>query len=92
MIGPDFNAIEANNSGFNIRQKLVLLVMDVLLLAELTFCFWLGYRDPDNLTITFLKFYLPMFLVTLVGGVYMARRFRDPAPAGDMSGSILQDM
>lgn len=92
MIGPDFKAIEANKSGFNIHQKLVLLAMDVMLLAELTFCLWLSYRDPDNLTVTFLKFYLPMFLPTLIGGVYMARRFRDPAPDADAPDSILQDM
>ncbi|MEF2144301.1 MAG: hypothetical protein V3573_02545 [Desulfovibrionaceae bacterium] len=81
MIGPDFKAIESANQGFNSRQKLALLGMDLLLLLELTFCLWLGYRNPDTLTVVFLKSYVPMFLPTLIGGVYLARRFRDPAPA-----------
>ncbi|MDD4733029.1 MAG: hypothetical protein PHX58_13985 [Desulfovibrio sp.] len=92
MIGPDFNAIEAANQGFNIRQKLVLLVMDILLLAELTFCLWLAFQNPDNLTITFLKYYLPLFLVTLAGGIFFARRYRDRPAARPQSGHLLEDI
>lgn len=88
MIGPDFQAIEANTTGFNLRQKLVLLGMDVLLLAELTFCLWLAFRDPDNLTGTFIRCYVPLFLPTLIGGVLLARRFRDPAPAEEETGIL----
>jgi|GEM_PF-767926 hypothetical protein len=92
MIGPDFNAIEAANQGFNIRQKLVLLVMDILLLAELTFCLWLAFQNPDNLTITFLKYYLPLFLVTLAGGIFFARRYRDQLPERRGPRRILEDL
>jgi uncharacterized membrane protein len=92
MIGPDFKAIENASTGFNTRQKLVLLSMDALLLMELTFCLWLAYLDPNNLTATFIKCYLPMFLPTLIGGVLLARRFRDPAPTRGEASGILDNI
>lgn len=91
MIGPDFKAIEASNSGFNVRQKLVLVCMDVLLLTELTFCLWLAYQHQDTFAATFLKTYLPLFLPTLAAGVWLARRFRDPVPVCGEKG-ILDSM
>ena len=61
----------------NIRQKLVVIIMDVLLLVELGISIYLGYRNPEDLTIVFLKTYVPALIVTVVAARVMLRRFRD---------------
>ena len=61
----------------NIKQKFVVIIMDVLLLAELGISIYLGYRDPENLTIVFLKTYVPALIVTMVAARVMLRWFRD---------------
>jgi len=61
----------------NIKQKFVVIIMDVLLLAELGISIYLGYRDPENLTIVFLKTYVPALIVTVVAARVMLRWFRD---------------
>jgi hypothetical protein len=63
----------------NIKQKLVVIIMDVLLLAELGISIYLGYRNPENLTIVFLKSYVPALIVTVVAARVMLRYFRDQA-------------
>jgi hypothetical protein len=63
----------------NIRQKLVVIIMDVLLLVELGISIYLGYRNPEDLTIVFLKTYVPALIVTVVAARVMLRRFRDQA-------------
>lgn len=49
----------------NLKQKIVVVVMDALLLAELTLAIYLGYRDPGNQTEIFLKTFLPALVVTV---------------------------
>ncbi len=61
----------------NLKQKLVVIIMDVLLLAELGLSIYVGYRDPENLTIVFLKTYVPALIVTVVAARVMLKRFRD---------------
>ena len=61
----------------NIKQKLIVFIMDVLLLAELGVSIYFAYRDPENLTIVFLKIYVPALVVTIVTARLMLKRFRD---------------
>jgi hypothetical protein len=63
----------------NIKQKFVVIIMDVLLLVELGISIYLGYRNPENLTIVFLKTYVPALIVTVVAARVMLRYFRDQA-------------
>lgn len=50
----------------NIKQRIVIITMDVLLLAELAISIYLGHRQPDNLTLVFLRTYIPAMLVTVI--------------------------
>ncbi len=65
----------------NMKQKILLIVMDVLLLAELAFTFYRCSVAGGDLSETFLRTYVPMFIPTLVVFIYFVRKNRDPQPA-----------
>ncbi len=68
----------------NARQRLVVVVMDVLLLAELAGCMFLASRTPELMAAQFLKTYVPLMLATVVGARLIMRRLRaedEPARA-----------
>ena len=50
----------------NGKQKLIVVVMDLLLLIELAVAVYLGYQQQENLTIIFLRTYVPAMLVTVI--------------------------
>lgn len=60
----------------NVKQKIVVLVMDLLLLAELTWSIYLGHGRGDEMTAVFLRTFLPLALVTVVSGRLLVRRWR----------------
>lgn len=61
----------------NGRQRTVILFMNLLLLAELTVCMYLGQQDPDNLTLFFLKSFLPAAATTIIGARLLIKRLRN---------------
>lgn len=65
----------------NPAQRLVVVVMDVLILAELAFCMYWGSRTPEAMASEFLRLYVPLLLVTVVGARLAMRRLRSPEPA-----------
>ena len=67
----------------NIRQKLVVVVMDVLLLTELSVSLYLACQDPENLTEVFLRTYIPCLLVTVWTARRWIRRW-ETLPAGEV--------
>jgi hypothetical protein len=50
----------------NKKQKLIVVVMDLLLLIELAGAVYLGYQHQENLTVIFLRTYVPAMLVTVI--------------------------
>ncbi len=58
----------------NGKQKLVVILMDFLLLVELTATIYLSHRNEDSMTLTFLKMYLPVCLATILSCKYCIRR------------------
>jgi hypothetical protein len=64
------------DKGMNFKQRVVLIVMDVLILTELVFSIYLGYRNQENLTVIFLKTYIPTVIVTIIIGRVLIRRLR----------------
>ena len=50
----------------NGKQKLIVVVMDLLLLIELAVAVYLGYQHQENLTIIFLRTYVPAMLITVI--------------------------
>ncbi|NJB68057.1 hypothetical protein GGQ74_001730 [Desulfobaculum xiamenense] len=60
----------------NARQRVVVVIMDIMLLLELCLCMYYGSAKAENLTIFFLKVYLPALLVTVITARIFIRRFR----------------
>ncbi|MFZ0613132.1 MAG: hypothetical protein WAM73_12910 [Desulfobacterales bacterium] len=50
----------------NGKQKLIVVAMDLLLLIELAVAVYLGYQHQENLTVIFLRTYVPAMLITVV--------------------------
>lgn len=70
--------VQENDSGqhaLNLKQKVVILLMNVLLLAEMTYSIYLGKQVPEDMTIIFLKTYIPMVIGTLILSRVLIRRF-----------------
>jgi hypothetical protein len=67
--------------GMNIKQKIVVAIMDVFILAELIVSIYIGHQDPENVTALFLKIYAPALLITVLVGRICIRRL-GAAPAG----------
>ncbi|MFK4764333.1 hypothetical protein ACI3L3_06070 [Desulfobaculum sp. SPO524] len=60
----------------NARQKVVVIIMDIMLLTELFLCMYYGSAKSENLTVFFLKAYLPALLVTVVTARLFIRKFQ----------------
>ena len=58
----------------NSRQRAVAVIMDIMLLTELTLCIYWGQHDPDTLTLFFLKSFLPAAGITFIGARLLIRR------------------
>lgn len=68
----------------NKRQWIVIVIMDVLLLAELCLAMCLGAGDRAHLSAIFIRTYTPLAVATVVICRYFIRRFgRDQAEGAD---------
>ena len=67
----------------NHRQRAVVVLMNLMLLAELTVCMYVGQQDPENLTLCFLKTFLPTAGATLIGARMLIRRLRTTLSTGE---------
>lgn len=59
----------------NTKQRVTLITMDILLLAELAFCIYYSHGDPETMPYTFLKLYVPVMLATFFSCRHLIRRF-----------------
>ena len=57
----------------NTKQKIAVVVLNVLVLAELALSMYLSSRDQD-MVLTFLKIYIPAVVVTLFLGRIFIRK------------------
>lgn len=57
----------------NIRQRMVVVVMDLAILAELAYCMYLGSFDPEFQALFLLKTYVPVAVATLYAGRKVVR-------------------
>lgn len=67
---------EIDVSNMTPRQWLVVIIMNVLVLAELCISMYLAAANPDEFTATFVKAFFSMLIPTLVIGVLAKRRLR----------------
>lgn len=70
------NQVDVANSP---RQWLLVIVLNVLVLAELCAAMYLAVSSPDDFTATFIQTFFGMLIPTLVIGLLAKRRLR-PAP------------
>jgi hypothetical protein len=70
------------DQGMNFKQKIVLIVMDILILIELMFSIYLGYRNQENITVIFLKTYIPAVIVTIIIGRVFIKKLRSQEVKG----------
>ena len=64
--------------GLNFRQKIVVVMMDILLLAELTGCIYFGHQHQDDMTGIFLRSFIPLALVTVIVSRILIRKMHTP--------------
>ena len=63
------------------RQRGVVIIMNIMLLAELTWAIYLGQQDPENLTAIFLRCFIPAAGLTLIAARLLLRRLHPTPPA-----------
>jgi hypothetical protein len=61
------------NERMNLKQKIALVAINILILAELAFSLYIGSKDQD-MVLTFLKIYVPAVILTLILGRILIRR------------------
>ena len=62
-------------TGMNYRQKMVVVAMDLLLLVELGYSVYRGQQPGADLTLVFLKYFVPSVIVTVALARHLIRRF-----------------
>ncbi|MBW2355480.1 MAG: hypothetical protein JRF23_01700 [Deltaproteobacteria bacterium] len=67
----------------NGKQKLVVVAMDLLLIAELGFSIHHGAVGDGDLTMVFLKSFVPAAILTVVGARFLIRRLQTATTAAD---------
>ena len=60
----------------NLRQKLVVITLDVLLLVELCIAMYFANLAPEAFTPTFVKTFFSLLLPTVLTGLFFLRRFK----------------
>lgn len=61
----------------NTRQKIVVIAVDVLMLAELCVAMYLANANPDVFTPTFMKSFFSMLVPTMIAGYVSVRLLRE---------------
>jgi len=82
LFGPVAEKYGDGKPAFNLRQKIVLIVMDVFLLASLCYAMYVSHPAGDHFPAVFVRTYAPVFFPTFFLGIWLCRRFRDK-PAED---------
>ena len=65
--------------GLNLRQKIVVIALDVLLLVELCIAMYFANLAPEAFTPTFVKTFFSLLLPTVLTAVFFLRRFKTRA-------------
>jgi len=55
-------------------QRAVVVVMDILLLVELSLCMYFSSINPETMTITFMKTFVPVAAITLFAAWFTIKR------------------
>jgi hypothetical protein len=64
------------DEGMNFKQKLVVILANVFILAELTTSIYLSHFDQENMARNFLVSFVPMVIATIVATRILLKRLR----------------
>ncbi len=64
----------------NLRQKIAVVVVDILVLVELCISIYFANLDADHFTPVFLKAFMGMLVPTLIAAKLVIRRVRSGEP------------
>ncbi len=62
----------------NMKQKIAVVIIDVLIIAELCIAMYFAVRDPEDFNAVFFKVFLGMFIPTLAVGIPLVRKLKSP--------------
>jgi hypothetical protein len=60
----------------NMKQRIVVIIADIVLLAALTFSVYVAQQTPQEVALAFVKTFLPMVICTLVLGRIFIKKFQ----------------
>lgn len=60
----------------NTKQKIVIVVVDALIFAELFYSIMQGKENPEYMTPIFFQNFIPLVLITLILGKILVKRLR----------------
>lgn len=81
VLNSDDEMADSNVNELNFRQKIVVITLDVLLLAELCIAMYFANEAPEAFTPTFVKTFFSLLLPTVLSGLFFLRRFKTKAAA-----------
>ena len=61
-------------------QRAVVIIMNLMLLGEVTWAMYHGQQDPENLTSIFLRSFIPAAVSTVVVARLLIRKMRPVTP------------
>lgn len=64
----------------NIRQKSTVALVDIMVIVELCMSIYLANRDPENMTLLFLRSFFLMLIPTLIMAGLSLRMLRSRGP------------
>lgn len=68
--------MEQRNS-LKLSQKVIVILADILVLAEICYAMSVAAKSPTELTPVFMKAFLPLALPTIVAAIVLIRVLRD---------------
>jgi membrane protein CcdC involved in cytochrome C biogenesis len=71
------NEAKATARELSTRQKIAVVVLDVLIIAELCLAMYLASAHPDEFTPVFMKRFFAMLVPTMIAGYITVRLFRE---------------
>jgi hypothetical protein len=71
-----FQQNEPSEEGLNFKQKLVVILANIFILAELTTSIYFSHHDQENMARNFLLSFIPMVLLTIVATRILLKRLR----------------
>jgi hypothetical protein len=72
---------EAEFTSLDLKRKLLVVVADVLILAELCVAMYFAHAAGDDFTPTFMKVFLGLAVPTLIAALLITRAMRQPPQA-----------